>query len=313
MVNMTLAPVLITVYDRVEHFKKTIDSLRLNILSVSTDLYVALDFPRNSDDKIIKEKQNEILKYLLSIDSTDFKSINVIKRDINYGAEKNTFSAVDELFSKYEYLIISEDDNVFSPFFLSYMNEGLKKYYYDENIYSICGYLEPVEINKNLGCDTFSRIGFTSNGFAVWKHKFPSVPLSNDLFFKKYLNPYRFFNMVSGLQYNVAAGLIVSRINKKDYFDLSFCWFLFYNNYRCIFPLQSLVRNIGQDGSGLNSGKNCYLQNQVIWLPDNALSHSTSDEINKSSNHILTKYHNKSLFHKTYRYFQYLYVSIFSL
>lgn len=313
MDNAILAPVLITVYDRVEHFQKTIDSLRGNTLAADTDLYVALDFPKVSDDLIIKEKQNAILKYISSIAYTDFKSINVIKREVNYGAERNTFCAVEELLSKYESLIISEDDNVFSPFFLSYMNDGLQRYYYDNNIYSICGYLEPIEINKNLGYDTFSRRGFTSNGFAIWKHKFPSIPLSNDLFFKKYLNPYDFFIMLSDLQYNVAAGLIVSRLNKNNYFDLSFCWFLYLNKYKCIFPLQSLVRNIGQDGTGLNSGKNLSLQNQVIWNLDSALSHTKFDAIDKTSNDILTKYHNKSLYHKIYRYFQYIYIYIRSI
>ena len=94
---MVIAPILVTVYNRTNHFKKCIESLKRCNLASKSHLFIAIDAPYRDLD-IADNK--EILKYSKNI--TGFKQITLFIRPKNYGTNKNGDLAREEIFSNYD-------------------------------------------------------------------------------------------------------------------------------------------------------------------------------------------------------------------
>jgi len=293
------APILITVYDRLWHFSKTIESLAANPLASKTILYVAIDAPSRECDI---EKNKMVVEYAKKI--AGFKYVEIIIRESNIGAYENSILASNYVLGMHGKMIFTEDDNIFSSHFLEYMNSGLVKYEKNEKIFSICAYLEP--INNDMRFDTFIRPGFTSYGYGIWKSRFDRIDFTADDFFETYRNPLKYFDFANKFGYHIPAGLIYSKIKNKIFGDYSICHQMFKDECISIFPKKTLVRNIGQDGSGLNSGVDSILQNQEIWYPTHSIEHQFDAFESDLTNEELKKYHKKPFYYNLIRYFQYM-------
>ena len=120
------APVVIFVYNRPEHTKKTIEALAENYLAKETDVFIFSDAAKNE-----KATANVQLtrKYIESIpDKNLFKSVEIIKASKNKGLANSVISGVTEIIGKFGKVIVVEDDLVTSKDFLQYMNGALEYY-----------------------------------------------------------------------------------------------------------------------------------------------------------------------------------------
>lgn len=254
---MIYAPVLIPTLNRYEHLRQCLESLSRCTWADKTEVYVALDYPPSDKwDKYAPgwEKNRE---WLRSVGDMGFKKLHLIERTENYGIwtkKLNNLSALtQEVKNEHKYYIISEDDNVFSPCFLEYMDKGIEKFKDDESVMALCGYSYPFPI-KSEG-NTFYRhaVDFSAWGsLTFYAHypshinykfmrKFFSWKTCSDLY-KKY-GPRRLAAYVSSC--NRAEG----NMSMIDV-NLSLVGSLLGKDF--IMPTVSLVRNIGADGSGVN-------------------------------------------------------------
>ena len=71
----------------------------------------------------------------------------------------------------YDRWIFSEDDNVFSPNFLVYINKGLEKFKNDKSVFAFNGYRH--FYNVKFKENTFFRqnIDFSAWGYGIWKDR----------------------------------------------------------------------------------------------------------------------------------------------
>lgn len=237
---MQLAPVLVQVYTRKIHFINCIESLAKCRLANQTHLFIASDAPKTDADKGLV---NEIRNYCSNI--TGFKKIELITSEKNMGATETGKNATTRVFSEYDKLIYSEDDNVFSPNFLEFINEGLIFYKDNPRIFAICGHKHPFEIPKNYPNTIFLSTVMSPWGFGFWKEKYYAVDAHiND--YQKYKNKKRMSNTWH---------LIMGSINTLNYFgDANYEYHCLKNDMVNIFPTISLVRNYGSDGSGVHRG-----------------------------------------------------------
>ena len=106
ILNPKYAPVLILTLNRDLHFKNCVESLSKCLNADKTDLFIALDYPLNDSHY---EGFDKIIKIIDTI--SGFKTINIIRRDVNYGIPRNFEDAMDKIFSVYDRVILSEDDN----------------------------------------------------------------------------------------------------------------------------------------------------------------------------------------------------------
>lgn len=102
-----LAPVVLFVYNRPEHTKKTVDALCRNLYAKESELYVYSDGYKNEYDR---EEVLEVRDYLKNI--RGFKKIGVIEREKNIGLANSIISGVTEVVDKCGIAIVLEDDLV---------------------------------------------------------------------------------------------------------------------------------------------------------------------------------------------------------
>ena len=270
--SFEFSPIVIHTYTRLEHLKKTIDALLKNDLACSTDLFIASDAPKDQKDEI-----NVLLvrKYIKSI--SGFKSVNIILRDQNLGLHKNAFLAFEDVFKRTDRLISIEDDTIVGRGFLKFMNEGLSLYRGDQNVFAICGYLHKSAVVKSSS-NAVLLTGFSAWGCGVWRDKFYDVSTRRDLALEFLRSPKLFLklslnrpDLILGV-WGIAKHNIVAA-------DLSFLLHMIKGDKKCLFPTKSLVRNIGNDGTGANCiadpsyGTQCYGENEIFSIGKNKEAH----------------------------------------
>ena len=235
------APIVFFVYNRPEHTKKTLVSLQKNTLAKNSHLYIFSDGPKTEKDI---PKVNEVRQLVKNING--FKTVTVIERKSNWGLAKSIIEGVTEIINLHGRVIVLEDDLVTNPNFLSYMNTNLDFYQKNDNVSCISGYVYPIE---NLPENFFIR-GSDCWGWATWKRAWTKFEPDGTLLYKelKKRKLLRLFNFNHTTSYNK---MLIDQINgKNDSWAIRWYASTFLNNMYCLYPGNSLVINIGMDGSG---------------------------------------------------------------
>lgn len=259
------APVLIITLNRDEHFINCVDSLSECLNAKHTDLYIALDFPLFDRHW---EGYLKIVDYISTIKG--FKSVTVIRREKNYGIKNNYMFALDFVFEKYDRIVFSEDDNVFSIDFLNYMNECLEKFKNRRDIFSISGYNYPIQMPFTYTENIYLWQGHSAWGVGFWRDKYMKIDWNEDVIEKTIrdffmdLKKVKEFNQIA----NIYIPTLMDMIEKKlIHGDAYICLYQFLNNMVSVFPTVSRARNLGQDGSGANCAiieDNIYAKQEIF-------------------------------------------------
>lgn len=253
---MIYAPVLIPTLNRYEHLQKCLESLSKCTWADKTDVYVALDYPP-SDKYVEGWKRNR--EFLHTCGNMGFKKIHLIERTENYGIwnpgdKGNLRCLVNEIKKQYDRYILSEDDNVFAPAFLEYMNKGLEMFKDDEDVICLSGYKfrfpEPFKYNEN----TFIRqcVDYNPWGIGEWTKKDQERQGLNYRWFrsqitiKNILRLRREFGLAAvGQLFNQAC------YSERAIIDAHMWTYIELTGKQQINPRTTLVQNIGLDGSGV--------------------------------------------------------------
>lgn len=250
--EITYYPVIIPTLNRYEHFKRCVESLKSNTHAEKTELVIGIDYPPN--DKYIDgwKKICDYVKYIKG-----FKKVTVFYRDENLGPRGNVEKLREYAYQNYDALISTEDDNVFSPNFLDFVNKGLYLYRNDKDIISICGYMSPINFESISNKTTIAYLQeYETWGYGRWKdreeelnnnmpYKYMEYICRNRKFLKKlHEYPRNLYQLMFWPLFN-------PKLNGKCDFALS-CYCILNGKYT-INPLLSLVRNEGNDGSGVNN------------------------------------------------------------
>ena len=265
------APVLITVYDRFNHLKNAVESLKKCAEAVNTEIFIASDMTSEKE----KEFQIfEIRNYINSIQG--FKKVTPIFFDENAGIEHSWHFSLDLVFQKYDKIIFLEDDVEVSPFFLNYINRGLDFYMNDPRIFSICGF-SPFILRDNYTSENILCKNHVWNawGFGTWKSKFSTFRDfrdSKDLLshIKLDLEDRKFRRKLDDLSLEHFPHLFYSLRHKvKPEFDYLVGYYCLKNNFFNIYPSKSFTKNNGNDGSGLRAKKNTEIslkmKNEILF------------------------------------------------
>lgn len=253
------APVLIPTLNRAVHFKRCIESLSECVDADKTDIFIFLDYPL----KATHCQGYEIIKdYLPGIKG--FKTVNVIEREKNYGAVDNFFKSMQYVFERYDRLIFSEDDNVFAPSFLKFINKGLDVYEERQDIFSITGYNHPVPIPEWYKHDAYLITAFSAWGVGLWRDKWDKIDWSLDSY-KIMLSQPDNFKILNKDYQKYLPQLLRIRDTGVITADGFLFLYLLHNKMYSIYPTKTRVRNQGHDGSGEHCQyDNTYL-NQTVY------------------------------------------------
>ncbi|MBQ8858070.1 MAG: sugar transferase [Lachnospiraceae bacterium] len=160
------APVVLFVYNRLDHTMNVIESLAGNVLAGETDLYVFSDAAKTEKGL---DKVNAVREYIRRTDWRGaFRKVTVVEAEQNKGLAKSIIGGVTKILEEYGKVIVVEDDLVLSPYFLNYMNGALDYYKDVPDVWSISGYSFPMKSLKNYPHDVFYSYRGCSWGWATW-------------------------------------------------------------------------------------------------------------------------------------------------
>jgi len=269
-------PVIIPTLCRFNHFKSCLESLSQCSGAESTEVFIGLDYPAKDshwNGYIL------IKNYLESV-KLNFKKLHIFKREYNYGSIRNSNELRDFVKNKYGKFIYSEDDNIFSPNFLIYMNTCLKQYKNDPKIFAICGYTMPVNWKTNDN-NHFATRFIRAWGFGSWSNKFSEYRSCcngkwiYDFLFKKQNTGNENFFQLERNDYGIwRAAIKHLHMRCIHYGDMMMYAYLLGTNRYVICPSISMVKNIGFDSTGE------HYTNAPEWLIDNPISTDTDFILN---------------------------------
>lgn len=241
-----LAPIALFVYNRPQHTRRTLAFLKKNLLADESRLFIFSDAAANEKDE---DNVNETRELIQNLDG--FKSIRITERKVNLGLAANIIDGVSELVKSYGKVIVLEDDLLTSPNTLKYFNRALRKYQDEERVMQIGGYMFPLKQPKALP-ETFFFRATTSWGWATWErawnHFEPDIEVLYRQFDKKKINSFT----IDGTM-NYWKQFMDYRNGKNDSWSIRWYASVFLNNGLVLHPHESLVENIGHDGTGVHS------------------------------------------------------------
>lgn len=243
---MSLAPVVLFVYNRLDHTRRTVQSLQQNFLAEDTDLYVYADAAQDASAGV---KVNEVRDYLKTI--TGFKSVTIRLRETNLGVDDNIIDGVTEVINEYGKIIVLEDDLVTSRWFLQYMNDSLTFYKDQKEVACIHGYLLPVQQQLK---EVFFLKGADCWGWATWKRAWDIFEADGSILLDKLKRKGLERDFDFGNTYPYTQALRDQAEGRTTCWDIRWYASAFLENKLTLHPGKSLVSNIGHD----NSGTHCY-------------------------------------------------------
>ena len=252
---MIFAPVLIPTLNRHEHLKKCLESLSRCTWADQTEVYVALDYPP-SEKYVEGWKKNK--EFLENCGDMGFKKLHVIQRKENYGTwnpgDKGNARRLSWWIRKtHDRYITTEDDNVFSPNFLEYMNKGLEKFENDESVLSLCAFRWYFPIKSDGNTFFRTNVSVTPWGMGYWTKKQKMIPRLDYKWFRSQLSIKNLIKVYrkSGPSFmNALIELSNADKSHSRAIDYHMAVYMILSDLYQIIPVESLVRNIGLDGSG---------------------------------------------------------------
>jgi hypothetical protein len=257
------APIVIPTLNRFEHLKRCITSLSECNLANETELFVVLDFPKFERHKEGFDKIKEYLPQVIG-----FKAVNIIARETNFGSGHNARRFLwDYICKNYETFIFTEDDNIFSKSFLEHINNGLKIYKNDPEIFGICSYNDPIEMPQWYEHDVYLRTGCVGWGTGYYTKKYLEIDWNINTFKNQLENP-KNLSIIKKFHLKAIPQLFKMRDTGELMGDGIIFMHMLSNNMKSVYPVKSLVKNIGHDGSGEHCGVNKTYEFQQIFHQD---------------------------------------------
>ncbi len=164
------APILLFTFKRREALIKTVEALQKNDLAPDSDLYIFSDGPKTKKDAPQIEAVRSYLKEIKG-----FKKVVIKESSVNLGLANSIISGVSEVMKHSDTVIVLEDDLLTTPNFLIFMNKALKKFKYEEKVFSVSGYSFDLKQHGDQVDDTYFLNRGWSWGWATWKNRWSKI------------------------------------------------------------------------------------------------------------------------------------------
>ena len=254
---MTLAPILLFVYNRPEHVRRSIESLLRNELAAQSELFIYADAAK---DEAAESAVAEVRQYIKGIEG--FKSVYITERERNWGLANNVIDGVTTLVNLYGRVIVLEDDLIVAPYFLQFMNDALETY---KDCHEV-GHIQACDFTHNPSLpDTFLIKWTGSWGWATWDRAWKNFNPNG----KELLKQLEEHKLTRTFDFN--GNYRFTRMLRRQIEGKNNSWAIRWNASLFLADIlslnvgRSLVQNEGFDGSGTNCGGGG-LYSSNLWM-----------------------------------------------
>lgn len=256
---MSLAPVAVFAYRRPDKLMELLNTLSSCREARDTELFIFVDGPRSVQEEGMVAETRAV-----ALGETRFKSVSVTASEINIGLSRAITTGVSQLLANQDRLIVLEDDLLVSPYFLRYMNDGLKAYETTEEVVSIHAYRYPTVDDLP---PTFFLRGADCWGWATWRrgwelYNSDSTELLSRLIRSGEMKEFDFngTHAFSSMLRDQLAG-------RNDSWAVRWYASAFLANKLTLYPDVPLAVNTGIDGSGTHGKGDSRYQNALSETP----------------------------------------------
>ena len=242
------APIALFVYNRPEHTRRTIKFLKQNLLAEQSRLFIFSDAAKNQSSQTLVEQVREIIK---SVDG--FLEVQIIERKSNMGLADSIIDGVSRLVKEYGKVIVFEDDLISSSYTLQYFNDALKRYQNEEKVMHIGAYM--YALNDESLPETFFYRAATSWGWATWDRAWINFEPDIDQLISQFNTEKKHQFSIEGAM-NFWKQIQEFKSGKNNSWAIRWYASIFLKGGLTLNPSQSLINNIGHDGTGIHSGLN---------------------------------------------------------
>jgi hypothetical protein len=168
----TWAPVAIFAYNRPDKLSALMTSLEACEGFADTPVTIFVDGPKRESDRPKVEQVRRVAQ--------DHAGANVSWsfHETNAGLRKSVHAGVTEVLTKFDRVIVLEDDLVLSPIALSYFNTALCTYESEQRVWSIAGYTYDAPALRST--ETTLTLPFAHSwGWATWARAWSQFDLDN--------------------------------------------------------------------------------------------------------------------------------------
>ena len=247
-----MAPVVVFVYNRLEHTRQIFESLERNSLVRESELFIFSDAcPRGKPLQKVLEVRKFIREYA---EYSAFKKVTIICAEKNKGLARSVIEGTTAVLENYKNVIVLEDDLVVSDDFLEYMNEGLEYYQFDKKVWSISGYTDQFTALEKYEDDVYAAFRGCSWGWATWRNRWCMVNWK--------VEDYKIFkyNPLARIKFNRGGNDLSRMLDKQmqgllDSWAIRWCYASNKLNTLTIYPRETKILNKGMDGSGVHCEK----------------------------------------------------------
>lgn len=243
---MTLAPIILFVYNRPEHVHRSIESLLRNELAAQSELFIYADAAK---DEAAESAVTEVRQYIKGIKG--FKSVHITERERNWGLANNVIDGVTTLVNQYGRVIVLEDDLIVAPYFLQFMNDALETYKDSQEV----GHIQACDFTHDPSLpDTFLIKWTGSWGWATWDRAWKNFNPNG----KELLRQLEERKLTRTFDFN--GNYRFTRMLRRQIEGKNNSWAIRWNASLFLADIlslnvgRSLVQNEGFDGSGTNCG-----------------------------------------------------------
>jgi GT2 family glycosyltransferase len=240
------APIVLFVYNRPLHARRTLASLLRMPLAAQSPFYVFCDGARGAQDADAVQAARAVVRELAPAQA------RVVERERNLGLAASVIAGVSEVVDRHGEVIMFEDDLEFSPATLDYLNAALERFRGEERAMHVSSFMYPVR--AKLPESFFYREATCSGGWATWarawRHFEPDGRKIRDAVLAR--GARREFDVEGTAEFSVMLDRQIA--GTVDSWAIRWYGSLWLRGGLALHPGRSLVRNIGFDGSGVNSG-----------------------------------------------------------
>ncbi|MFI5451779.1 glycosyltransferase [Pedobacter sp. UC225_61] len=240
------APIALFVYNRPKHTERTIKFLQQNELASESRLFIFSDGAKTTADE---DKVKEVRDFIKKIDG--FKSVEIIESKTNLGLANSVIAGVNRLTTTYGQVIVFEDDLISSPYTLTYFNEALNRYRNEEKVMHIGAYMYTLK-DETLPQSFFYRAA-TSWGWATWARAWQNFEPNIDTLLQQFDSKKKHDFSIENTM-NFWKQMQDFKNGKNNSWAIRWYASIFLKGGLTLNPSQSLVNNIGHDGTGIHSG-----------------------------------------------------------
>lgn len=273
---MRTATILFT-YNRSRHTKRVLDALATSKM-LPEKLFVFQDGLREDTEPHEWEKVNRL------IHGIDWCDREIIVSKFNRGLANSIVSGINHVFSEYEAVIVLEDDCVPAANFINFMQQCFETYRDDKRVYSVSGYTWPLDLPKDQ-FDVYGCGRISSWGWGTWKDRWEHYSIDNDILSRLKREEEKSRNLA--IWGNDLESTIIGNVTgQTDSWAVYWALHVIENRGICINPYQSLIQNIGLDGTGIHCGVTNQFQPEMsdglkteFLLPDQiSIMHTTESK-----------------------------------